>query len=843
MSEITFSPKQSFNAAYDKIAELLYGTARGIFVGSLVVLPILIIPLEFAPFSYSKALLVIAAMCLATIFYGLATLRQGVFSIPLPPALLAFWGVLLAIAVSAVLSGSHLKSFIGANLATQSVAFVAILAGIMTLSLVLLQNKRLVMRLYTLLFAAAALLGVYQILRVAFGPEFLSFGLTTSSVFSPVGSWNDMGVFFGAIIILTLIVLEQLPLPPLGRYLFAAVAGISTIILVVVQFTAVWILVGFTALTVLMYALMRQRVSKTETSSSSYVSILVSSVVTILALLMVVGSNVTSNVITAVTDISYLEVRPSISATTDIARNVYAENFFLGSGPNTFSDAWRQYKDPSINATIFWATDFTAGSGYLTTMFTTTGMLGTIAWLVFLLLFLYMGYRMLVKAERNDQFWYFIATSSFVAAMYLWFISIIYVPGSTILLLTALCTGIAMVAYAALCPVTTLSFDSTASRQGTLVLIGGVLMLLLLSVIILFSFASHYAAMYTFNSASGPLAAGDIAASNERIVQAYQLSQNDLFLRQLTLNNIARMNTLLTVENPTEEQQELFQQAIVQAVTAGREAVVIDRLDARNWTVLAATYSVLVGAEIPEAAPRGREAVEEAKRLDPVNPELFLIAAQIESRSGNFETARSYIERALQLKPDYVPAIAFSTELDIAEGDIEQARRSVQSIIRIEPNNPGRHYQLAILYLAEENQTAAIQSLERAIELDPNFSNARYVLALQLAELERRNEALDQLAVVLNLNPDNQDVQNLISQIESGESFTAPTSTNLVDELPPTVQDDTVQADSVPDTNLLTPVNPSGTGQTPERGQPETPALSAPEEALFEPLDESGETE
>ena len=64
--------------------------------------------------------------------------------------------------------------------------------------------------------------------------------------------------------------------------------------------------------------------------------------------------------------------------------------------------------------------------------------LGVLAWLSFLGLFVYSGVRMLMKASGADRMWYFIAVSSFVSATYIWFMSVIYVPGAVVLLLGAL---------------------------------------------------------------------------------------------------------------------------------------------------------------------------------------------------------------------------------------------------------------------------------------------------------------------------------------------------------------------------------------------------------------------
>ena len=67
-------------------------------------------------------------------------------------------------------------------------------------------------------------------------------------------------------------------------------------------------------------------------------------------------------------------------------------------------DAWRLYKDPSINQTIFWNTDFESGNGFVSTAMVTTGLFGVIAWVLFLGLFCWQGVRLLFQAGHSDRF-------------------------------------------------------------------------------------------------------------------------------------------------------------------------------------------------------------------------------------------------------------------------------------------------------------------------------------------------------------------------------------------------------------------------------------------------------
>ena len=830
MEHPSFSPKQPIEGKTDTVANGLSTLATYVFFIALGISPLFFVPLAAAPLAHTKTIFVFIALLLAITLYALSVLRSGTMRVQITTPVFAFWVVLIATSISALFSADLTDSFIGATIPAQTVVFVSLLALIMTGCHLFLRSKQVVMQLYLLLYAVAIVLGIYHIFRIIFGPNFLSFGLSVSEVFTPIGNWNDLAVFYGLIVILSLVVLEQLPLPKIARYGFAGTAVLAVILLTVVQFTLVWILIGFVALISLMFSLTRHRFNP-DYKSLSILSPLLSGVIALLALVFLLGGTTFGNVISQATGVEYLEVRPTTVATIDIAQGVYSQNALLGIGPNKFVDAWRLHRDNSLNNTVFWNTDFTAGSSYIATVFTTTGAVGVIAWLAFFFSFLFIGYKMFISHQRHDPFWHFIATSSYIAALYLWIIAIVYVPGTAIMMLAALCTGVALVSYSNLCTVPVLTFDSTKNRQATAVLIAGVLLLIIGSVSASFNLVNHYSATYTFNTA---FSASSFVESNQRIEAAYEIFSHESFARQRALNSIVELNQLLQLQEPDEEAQQQFEQSLVAGVTAAQEAVRRDSTNALNWAVQAAVYSTLLAADISNAAELAYESIERAQALYPTNPEFYALEAQIAFRANDEDRARQAINRSLQQKPDYVTALSLLTEIDILSGQIETAVESVQAMIRLQPTNPGLRYQLAVLQLAQEQQSAAISALEQAIGLDPDFANARYILALQYADQNRQQAALSQLERVLELNPGNQEVISLIAQIEAGEPIDASAGTsapNLVDDLLTGTEEDPTRSDPTPDSDLLQPVNvtPSGVGQDTDSG--EEPVLQAPTES------------
>ncbi len=813
MQNLTFTPQSPKDISEDKIAFNLQKLARYIFIGAVALLPIFFIPHYAAPLGHSKTAFFLIATLISLILLSLTALRTGSIRFRLPLPLVALWGFVIAAGISGLLSGSQYSSFIGHDFGPQTVLFLFFFALLITISHFLLQEKSEIMYLYLLLFASGVILAIFQLLRLLLGPEFLSFGLELENTFSILGTWNDLGIFYGLILILSLIALEQLPLPRFGKIIFATVSVFALILLVVIQFTAIWVLVGLSSLVIVMYSLMRHRLEP-DFRDSSFFSILLAAITAILAFIFVIGGQQMSDRVSNMTGISYLEVRPSITATAEIARNVYSENVFLGTGPNQFSNAWRQYKDRSINETIFWNTDFITGFGYIPTLFITTGLLGTVLILIFLGLFIWNQYRAIFAPEQHDHFWYFIATSSTVASVFLWIILFVYTPSSSIILLTGVFTAIALVASTVLQQTKVILFDSNKNKRKTVLLIIGMLLVVLLSTTSLYFTQEHYGSHLRYNESLLDQRLDSETRLNN-LLQVTFRSGSDLYPRSLAQQALRQVNLLLTIQEPTAEDSESFIQNFRLAVEAASEAVRRDRQRAINWATLAAVYSVYAGSDSPEAGELARDHLSRAKELDPLNPEFHLLAGEISMRENEMDQARQHFKKALDLKSNYIVALNALSEIDIATGNIAEAREHVRRILQLQPNNPGRYYQLAILYLADELNNQAIDSLITATTIDPNFANARYILALQYIERGQTQAAIEQLDIVARLNPGNAEVRQMLENLRSGEpvEFTDMPDTSIGETVTVPGVDEAEAGAQAPDTNLLQSVNPASSDQ------------------------------
>lgn len=796
----------------DDVGTVLQKVAQYAVITLLGLLPIFFMPGLWASLGFDKSILTIGVSVVVVIMVSLMTLRRSKALTTLPISLGLFWAIVLVATVSGLLSGDTQEAMRGSVLETQTAAFLGVLGLAMTIPLVLQGSKIMSVKALALFTVVASILLTYNLLRIIFGADFLPFGSFGSVTISPIGGFNDLAIFAGLMIILSLITLVQLPLK---NWLQSALFGlilISLVVLSVVNFFNIWIIVGFFGLLVFLYLLSRDTLFKNTDDlpvpKSPRLLIVATAIVCVVSAVFIVVGEYAGGKINQFTEVNYFEVQPTLGATMDIAQSVYSENILLGIGPNRFADAWRQYKDRSINETLFWDTDFNAGSGYVPTLFVNLGLLGGLLIVVFHVYFVYLGYRMLLRSKHQDSFWYYFGAVSFAAACFIWGMSYVYVPGTAILLLGAVFTGFTFVAAGSLLPNMVRTIPLAINRQRGFFLMAAIILAVTVSVGVLFSVSKQYVAQAQFGKASAT--AESVTAFEAASLSSFGLYPDDRFVSARAQVQLANLSSLLGIQTPSQEEQQRFLNAAEQAIVFAEQAIAKDATNPDNHAVLASIYSNLALAGVDGAQERAEASLAEAQRLDPLNPGYRLIAAQLAARTGNLPAAREEIAAALNLKSNYTEALYLSAQLDIGEGNTESAVATTRAIVTLEPNNPTRYFQLGVLLSANNNLAEAIEAYKAAVILNPAYANARYLLALSYLDNDQSDLALEQLRIVQQTNEGNEELRALIGQVESGNYVTAP-SPSLdvpVNEVAPSEGfGDTVTTSGDVDSDLVTPVN------------------------------------
>lgn len=796
----------------DSIVSRLEMGARMVALIAFGLLPVFFIPyLTAAPLGYTKIVLATGGLFLAVALLAFAVLRRGTMEVRLEYPVLLLWAAFLVALLSSLFSGDFMDSLWGTEIGAHATVFIGLLALTTTVFMHVGRDRHVVIRLYLALTACAFTLALFHIFRIIFGADMLGFGYFAGNlVLSPFSEWNSLGIFFGLTVILSLVALEQLSLQFWGKVLFVGAVVSSFIMLAIINFTAVFVVLAFVGLVLVVYTLTKGKFKESGflARTSSPAALGTSLGVLIVSIIFVVGGSSLGSSISNITGVSYMEVRPSLAATIDVAKQAYRDHALLGVGANRFADAWRMYRDQSINTTVFWGSNFEAGYGYIPTIFVTQGILGGLVWIAFLLSFIYIGIRTLVKNTETDRISYFISLSSFVAGVYLWGMALIYVPSPVLLLLAALCSGIFFSTRFALAPSGNRTVLVMQDQRRAFVAVGVVVLLVVASVGSLYSMSRHYGALYTYRSSFIALAEGKAPEQvAEGIRRAFNLSEDDLFATQIALYERDRMAALIASGNATPENQALFSASLASAIDAAGMATQIDPTNPETWATVGRVYQVIVPLNIADAYTPARDAFEQARVLDPQNPARVLALAELERARGDMNAARSYIERAIALKSNYTDAIFALAQIQIQEGNMTAAIESTRATTVLDPQNPVRFFQLGVLQLSANNAADAAVSLERALTLSPEYSNARYFLAFAYDALGRVSDAKAALEDVLARNPGSPEVIRLIQRIEDGRPLRESPGAVLPEASESADGDDAVSSGEAPDSPLLSPVN------------------------------------
>lgn len=125
--------------------------------------------------------------------------------------------------ISGYSSGDTLDAIRGSGLEVQTAGFIALLALVMTVTLVFQNSKILTLKSIAVFTISSSLVLLYALLRIVFGADFLALGSFQTVTISPIGGFNDLGILSGMMIVFGLITLSLLPLRTWFKALISAI--------------------------------------------------------------------------------------------------------------------------------------------------------------------------------------------------------------------------------------------------------------------------------------------------------------------------------------------------------------------------------------------------------------------------------------------------------------------------------------------------------------------------------------------------------------------------------------------------------------------------------------------
>lgn len=742
--EAPATPKKMLRSPFGRLA-LLAATASLV----LFTIPVAWFPMQTAKLALASFFFLIASVSVLRARSTGALWR-------LPGAWVAGASALLplAYAVSLIFSVDSSVGWLGFAFDSDTVAVALLATAAFVLSWSALRTPRATHSFAKVLGGVLILAAVVQAFIVLLGGTFLPALFADASV-NVIGKWNDFALLIS---LLALWASVRVTAPGTRTGAWVAVLVLCAGLLSFANFALAWYFLLAGAILFILLTLSRR--GKHVGSLAAPVFLIVLS----LAGLMW-GAEI-NRAMVSIAPLASLEVRPSFTSSMEVANTAHPSFFrtLIGSGPNTFREAWLAGRSLEVRESPFWNLDFNVGFSTLATAFATTGVLGVIAWLAVPLALLFGALRLRRSGavEGEGETLLLIGGTTF----FLFAAILLYIPSQSVIVLTYLCAGVtASMLWRAR------STDSTehVSRSPlSLALSVTPIVALVLLLLVTTAVATRRAVSESVtNKGLIALASGRSEEAVNRAAEAVRIEKTGNTLRLSLEAGAARLQEIAREPNSAEAQNR-FVTALSPTVEAGRQALAKHPRDYRVYFSMGRLYAFLATLGITGAEASARDALIAAAALNPTSPEIPLFRARFEASQGRGEEADAQLQKALELKPNYTDAILFVVQIQIANRNLGGALVAAQSAIESDPTNAGLHFQLGLLYFAGGDTARAIAPLEQAVQLVPSYANAQYFLGLSYYTQGRSQEAIALFEFLVQNNPENTEIALVLSNMKLG---------------------------------------------------------------------------
>ena len=478
-------------------------------------------------------------------------------------------------------------------------------------------------------------------------------------MFTIVGISKIFGVFSVLVSILSLSVLE---LSPKNKFIkVASILGLtlSLLSLVFLNFFFLWFTLAFSS--ILLFIFLRSPKQDSGLKKTPFLTLSVS----FFAILMVALGVLYGNGLRNFAKSDEVIITPNFSLSSEIVLRTLGDKTLGGVGANNYSDAWYLYRPADqINKTSFWNTGFAGGFGTWDTFFVMHGLLGIIAFIIFISSSLFISYLTIFKQRQGHNYFASVFAILFICLLTASFF--LALNFSLIVLLFVFLGAIfGSLFNSEVLKRETFSFlkDSRSSFFSILLILLSAVVLSYAIVIISSKFVSsvYYQRMLKVDSLGefekGNIMAGKILSRDINDYYSRYVSIRYLALFKLEIENNPNSPNLANYFKASEE--------------AGILAVKADPMSVENWINLASVYDFGARIGVSGAFDSGVQAFERAEELFPKSPSIVYSKASLYYFNKDYKFASNYSLEALKYKPDFKEAF------DLYNISIEKAGNSV----------------------------------------------------------------------------------------------------------------------------------------------------------------------
>ena len=679
-------------------------------------LPLWFLPWTVSPIAINKQMLLSVFVFLLLILWLVKTISSGKLS--------CSWGklstgvilLLLVFGISTVFSSARIQSFWG--MADEPDTFFNfILYGLVFFLFANLISVNQLSSVLIIFLASSGILSLLFLIQI-FKPIF-PWDFAQSSGFNPVGSVQALAVFLGGAFVILMAALTSTKLQRLYQILGGIIGILLFIAIFLVNFWAVWLGIVFGMAIIIFSKLKNLSIASVATGANPLKPLFLPLFIFALALVFIFLKLPIGNIVSLPSEIS-----PTFKATLDIATKSLAEspkNLILGSGPATFGYQYSLHRGIGPNLTDFWQLRFNQGAAALPTFLATFGILGILAILLTIAIFLYQGLKKMYKGPASIG----AELGVFAGGFYYLICWFLYPINLSLLFTIFLMLGLWVVLTG---EKKKFLFTQSPQKAFTIMLLG--VFLIAGSIFGLYTVSQKYAAAVIYNqglnliNAAEPKLDEGIIAINKAVT----LDLKDSYLRNLSQAFLFKINEVLNNQELSQEQgQAEFQKQVSNAELSATAAVQINPRNSQNWLQLGNVYENLALFNVEGTRELALLDYQKASELDPQNPLL------------PFNLGRTYKSTAERI------------QIQIAL--LEQAQKKDEEAI----NKLQESY--------DKNLELALAEFKKSNELKSNFSVAYYLTA-QVYEIQGKTaEALQNYQIVLQLEPDNKEIQKKVEEL------------------------------------------------------------------------------
>lgn len=376
-----------------------------------------------------------------------------------------------------------------------------------------------------------------------------------------------------------------------------------------------------------------------------------------------------------------------------IASSTIREMPLLGSGPSTFYLKFPQFRTLGMNYTDFWTFRFDKPFNEFFNILTTMGILGFLAYGLFSVKVVKLGWDTLDKEESN---FLAIAQTSMVVMVLANLVTYSTVV-SDFLLFTFIAAVVAIKAnvgqnnsyedqsVASLTNWTQVAGGRNAAKQEYLHLIA-ITPVLGLAAVGAFLNYKAYAGEFYMRSALNKAVSNDATSAYNFMVKAIQENpQMESYHNTFAQTNLALANALAGKQNLSDSEKQSVQQLIAQAIRSA--TVSTERVNPASvgaWEVRGGIYKSIM-AIAKDANDFAINSYTQAIRLDGTNPLLRLQLGGVYYANGKYLEAANLFKNSVDLKNDYANGWYNLAQALVQLKDYKNAQVALETVQKLVP--------------------------------------------------------------------------------------------------------------------------------------------------------------